>query len=204
MPAAFAVSSAISRHAWRKHHEFRIPSQPTAARRRPVVHGDRRSRHGAGGGRCGTAGDEPALAELQERFSAWQDELAIVLNCHRIMELAPAGPRFPALGEVLGEFRLLAELGRGGMGRVYLAEQTFLAGRLMILKLTACANQEHLKLARLQHTNIVPLYSVRDFPERHLRKLCMPCLGGATLLQLLQTLRPIPTQSRTGRDVLEA
>jgi serine/threonine protein kinase/Flp pilus assembly protein TadD len=149
-------------------------------------------------------GDEPALAELQQRFPQWQDELAIVLNCHRIMDIAPLGPQFPALGEVLGEFRLLAELGRGGMGRVYLAEQTFLAGRLMILKLTASANQEHLKLARLQHTNIVPLYSVRDFPEYHLRQLCMPCLGGATLAQLLETVRPIPPEQRTGRDLLEA
>lgn len=149
-------------------------------------------------------GDEPALAELQERFPQWHDELVIVLNCHRIMELAPAGPSFPALGDVLGEFRLLAELGRGGMGRVYLAEQTFLAGRLMIVKLTASANQEHLKLARLQHTNIVPLYSVRDFPDRHLRTLCMPCLGGATLQQLLDTLRPIPPAARSGRDLLEA
>jgi serine/threonine protein kinase/tetratricopeptide (TPR) repeat protein len=149
-------------------------------------------------------GDEPTLAELQERFPQWHDELAIVLNCHRIMELNPAGPRFPELGEVLGEFRLLAELGRGGMGRVYLAEQTFLAGRLMILKLTACANQEHLKLARLQHTNIVPLYSVRDFAESHLRTLCMPCLGGATLQQLLKTLRSIPLERRIGRDLVDA
>ncbi len=149
-------------------------------------------------------GDEPALAELHARFPQWHAELVIMLDCHRIMELAPAGPRFPAVGEVLGEFRLLAELGRGGMGRVYLAEQTFLAGRLMIVKLTASANQEHLKLARLQHTNIVPLYSVRDFPELQLRTLCMPCLGGATLQQLLKTLRPIPRERRTGRDLLEA
>jgi tetratricopeptide (TPR) repeat protein len=149
-------------------------------------------------------GQDVALAELRERFPQWQDELAVILDCHRLLDLAPAGARFPDIGDTLGQFRILTELGRGAMGRVYLAEQTFLAGRLMILKATARTGQEHLQLARLQHTHIVPLYSVRDFPERNLRKLCMPCLGGATLLQLLATLRDIPPERRTGRDLVAA
>jgi eukaryotic-like serine/threonine-protein kinase len=149
-------------------------------------------------------GQEVDLAELSERFPQWRDQLAVVLDCHRLLGLAPRGPRFPEIGQMLGQFRLLAELGRGGMGRVYLAEQAFLAGRLMVLKLTACGNQEYLNLARLQHTHIVPLYSVRDFPDRNLRKLCMSCLGGATLQQLLRQLRTIPLERRTGLDLLEA
>ncbi len=149
-------------------------------------------------------GQDVPLTELCARFPRWQEELAVVRDCHRLLDLLPPAPRFPNPGEVLGEFRLLAELGRGGMGRVYLAEQAFLAGRRTILKLTPAANQEHLKLARLQHTHIVPLYSVRDCPERHLRKLCMPCLGGATLQQLLRRLQPIPPERRTGGDLLDA
>jgi serine/threonine protein kinase/tetratricopeptide (TPR) repeat protein len=149
-------------------------------------------------------GQEVSLAELGGRFPLWQEELAVVLNCHQILDLAPAGPRFPEVGDILGEFRLLTELGRGAMGRVYLGEQTFLAGRLMIVKVTPCGNQEHLNLARLQHTHIVPLYSVRDFPERHLRQLCMPCLGGATIQQILQQLRDVPQERRTGRALLAA
>jgi hypothetical protein len=46
-------------------------------------------------------GLEVSLAELAERFPQWRDELAVVLNCHRILDLAPAVPRFPAVGEVL-------------------------------------------------------------------------------------------------------
>jgi serine/threonine protein kinase/tetratricopeptide (TPR) repeat protein len=149
-------------------------------------------------------GQEVPLAELRERFPQWQDELAVILDCHRLLELTPTGARFPEIGDTLGQFRILTELGRGGIGRVYLAEQTFLAGRLMILKVTPCHGQEHLQLARLQHTHIVPLYSVRDFPERNLRKMCMPCLGGATLLQVLATLHDIPNEQRTGSDLIEA
>jgi serine/threonine protein kinase/Flp pilus assembly protein TadD len=149
-------------------------------------------------------GEEVALAELRRRFPEWGDQLAVLLDCQRVLGLAPRVPRFPGVGETLGEFRLLGELGRGGRGRVYLAEQTFLAGRLAVLKLIPLADQEHLKLARLQHTHIVPLYSVRDFPERNLRSLCMPCLGGVTMEQLLRGLRGVPPEKRTGRSVLEA
>jgi serine/threonine protein kinase/Flp pilus assembly protein TadD len=149
-------------------------------------------------------GEEVPLTELQARFPQWRDELVIVEHCHRIFELAAPGPRFPDVGDVLGEFRLVAELGRGGMGRVYLAEQAFLAGRRMILKVTPLGTDEHLHLARLQHTHIVPLYAVRDFPDRHVRNLCMPCLGGATLQQILRTLAPTPPERRTGRDLLAA
>jgi serine/threonine protein kinase/Flp pilus assembly protein TadD len=149
-------------------------------------------------------GQDVSLTELCQRFPQWQDELGVLLNCHLLLGLAPRSPRFPDVGETLGEFRLLAELGRGGRGRVYLAEQTHLAGRLMIVKVTPDGDQEHLKLARLQHTHIVPLYSVRDHSERGLLKLCMPCLGGATLMQLLRQLQPIPPERRTGRDLLAA
>jgi serine/threonine protein kinase len=149
-------------------------------------------------------GQHISLSELSERFPQWCDQLAVLLDCINLLGLTPDGPRFPAIGETLGAFRLLAELGRGARGRVYLAEQTFLAGRFMILKLVPLVDQEHLNLARLQHTHIVPLYSIRDFPERHLRKLCMPCLGGASLQQVLRTLRSIAPEKRMGNDLLQA
>src|SRR5262249_2760392 len=51
---------------------------------------------------------------------------------------------------------------------------------------------------------IVPLYAVQDFPERNLRLLCMPYLGGATLHRLLEALRTVPLGQRTGRHLLAA
>jgi serine/threonine protein kinase/tetratricopeptide (TPR) repeat protein len=149
-------------------------------------------------------GQEVSLVELQARFPQWSDQLAVLLDCVRLLGLAPRVTRFPAVGETVGEFRLLAVLGRGASGRVYLAEQSFLAGRLTVLKLIPLDNLEHLKLARLQHTHIVPLYGVRDLPERNLRLLCMPCLGGCTLQQILGALSAITPGKRTGRDVLDA
>src|SRR5262249_12782777 len=95
------------------------------------------------------------------------------------------------------------ELGRGRQGRVFLATQPALADRPVILKLTPRDDREHSSLARLQHTHIVPLYWVQDFPDRHLRLLGMPYLGGATLAQIREGLRDRPVSQRSGRDLLE-
>ncbi len=62
---------------------------------------------------------------------------------------------------------------------------------------------EHRLLARLQHTHIVPILSSQDLPERGLRILCLPYLGGTTLEHLLDELASRPPAERSGRDLLE-
>jgi serine/threonine protein kinase len=138
-----------------------------------------------------------------DRFPQWRTELEALLSCHRLLQ-PTAAPRFPEVGQTIGEFRLLAELGRGARGRVLLASQPALADRPVVLKLTPRLGAEHLSLARLQHTNIVPLYSARDDSDHQLRLLCMPYLGNATLDRLLDLLSSIPFARRTGHDVVDA
>ncbi|HEX5269428.1 MAG TPA: tetratricopeptide repeat protein, partial [Gemmataceae bacterium] len=150
------------------------------------------------------AGLDPGAAELARRFPRWARQVQALLDCHLLMAPQPAPPRFPAPGESLGDFRLLAELGRGAHGRVFLARQPALADRPVVLKLGPGAGREHLSLSRLQHTHVVPLYSVHDFPERGLRGLCQPYFGGASLADLLGRLDAIPAGRRTGLDLLRA
>jgi serine/threonine protein kinase/Flp pilus assembly protein TadD len=142
-------------------------------------------------------------SEVFRRFPQWQAELARLLDCHRLLQPSVV-PRFPLPGETVGEFRLVAELGRGSAGRVFLATQSALADRPVVLKVVRRAGQEHKVLARLQHTNIVPLYAVEDDPDRNLRLLCMPYFGGMTLTQLLQQLQGQPPGQRSGQDVRAA
>ena len=97
-------------------------------------------------------------------------------------------PEFPAIGEALGGYVLLLELGRGAVGRVFLASEQGVAGRPVVLKVTPCSDAEYLSLGRLQHTHIIPLHAVRDFPERNLRALCQPYFGGASLARVLAAL----------------
>lgn len=149
-------------------------------------------------------GQEIRAEELLRRFPHWRREVRALLECHHLLAPQLAGPHFPAVGETLGEFRLLAELGCGTTSRVFLATQPSLANRPVVLKLGPCGGCEHLSLARLQHTHIVPLHSAHDFPARRLRALCLPYFGGTTLDRLLETLRDRRLGQRSGRDLVDA
>jgi serine/threonine protein kinase/Flp pilus assembly protein TadD len=149
-------------------------------------------------------GEEVAPLELARRFPGWADELAVLLECHRLMRSRLDQVAFPGVGESLGDFRLVAELGRGSQGRVFLATQVGLADRPVVLKVTARRAREHLCLARLQHTHIIPLHALYDFPARNLQALCMPFLGGATLDRVLDRLRGQPLSQRTGQSLVDA
>jgi serine/threonine protein kinase/tetratricopeptide (TPR) repeat protein len=149
-------------------------------------------------------GPEVPLEQVLPRFPQWRPQLEVLFDLQRLLGPRRAAPRFPAAGESLGDFLLLTELGDGSHGRVFLARQRSLGDRPVVLKLTPCDACEHLALARLQHTHIVPLYSAQDHPDRGLRALCMPHFGGATLAQILAALQAQPPERRTGQDVLDA
>jgi serine/threonine protein kinase/Flp pilus assembly protein TadD len=147
-------------------------------------------------------GEAGAAAEVLRRFPQWREQLELLLRFHQLLEPGSGPPAFPDPGEFLGEFTLLAELGRGAVGRVFLANQPSLANRLVVLKLTPRDGQEHISLARLQHTNIVPVHSVQEDPARNLRVLCMPYFGGLTLARLLEGCADVPPPDRTGKLLL--
>ena len=73
-------------------------------------------------------------------------------------------------GQVIGEFRILHRLGRGGMGQVYLAEQTSLKRKvaLKLLNPELASNARSLQrfhaeaenVARATHANIVQIYAI--------------------------------------------
>ncbi len=97
------------------------------------------------------------------------------------------------------EFTILEPLGQGKFGRVYLASQAHLSDRLVVIKVTTDFWCEAERLARLQHTNIVPIYSVHQ--EQGLQAVCMPFCGRKTLRDLLQFQRD-PAR-RSGAEVLD-
>jgi serine/threonine protein kinase len=101
-----------------------------------------------------------------------------------------------ALGE-LGDFRLRREIGRGGMGVVYEAEQISLRRRvaLKVLPFAAALDPRQLQrfqkeaqaAAHLHHTNIVPVHAIgldRGFPF-----YAMQLIDGQSLAEVIRTLR---------------
>lgn len=149
-------------------------------------------------------GEPVHLQDLIGRFPAWQQTIRLMVDLQQGREPTAPVPDFPKVGETFGEFELVAELGSGAEGRVYLATQPSLADRHVVLKLGPRTGREHLSLARLQHTHIVPLYAIHDDPERGLRALCMPYFGSATLARLLEVMGERPRAERDGGGLLEA
>jgi serine/threonine protein kinase/tetratricopeptide (TPR) repeat protein len=145
------------------------------------------------------AGQQLGTAEVLARYPRWASELQALFECDRLIRSPRGIAHFPELGEMLGPFLLLEELGRGNSGRTFLASDPTLADRTVVLKVIPDDQDEHLALARLQHTHIVPLFSEHMFPERGLRVLCMPFLGGTSLACILHDLAGVPPEQRSGK-----
>jgi serine/threonine protein kinase len=97
----------------------------------------------------------------------------------------------------LGDFRLLREIGRGGMGVVYEAQQASLRRRVALKVLPFAATldprqmqrfkNEALAAAHLRHKNIVPVYAVGE--ERGVHYYAMQLIEGQSLAALISELK---------------
>lgn len=103
----------------------------------------------------------------------------------------------PPIGSKFGEFRILREIGRGGMGVVYEAEQQSL-GRLVALKMLAVGavfdqkaitrfRNEARAAATLDHPNIVPVIAVGS--ERGRYYFAMSLIQGLSLSEIISQLK---------------
>jgi serine/threonine protein kinase/Tfp pilus assembly protein PilF len=126
----------------------------------------------------------------------------------RFVDDEPSGDELAALpetGEEFLGFRLIAELGRGAFGKVFLARQKALANRLVAVKVSIELFDETQTLAQLQHTNIVPIYSTHRAGQ--LQAFCMPFFGAATLADVVRGLLTegaFPTSGRHLFNTIES
>jgi serine/threonine protein kinase/tetratricopeptide (TPR) repeat protein len=116
--------------------------------------------------------------------------------------LAQALTAMPEVGTSFAGFRLVAELGSGAFGRVYLARQGDLANRLVALKISVDLLGESQTLAQLQHTNIVPIYSVHQAGP--FQAVCMPYFGPTTLADVLKDLQGDQTLPESGSRLVQS
>ncbi|MCZ8013472.1 MAG: protein kinase [Gemmatimonas sp.] len=128
------------------------------------------------------------------------------------MSSAPIDPSFIALqSAVAGRFSLESELGRGGMGIVYLARDVILE-RPVAIKLLAPAlaaredmRRRFLREARLAaqcfHPNIVPIHEVAEAGD--LAWFVMAYVAGESLADRLRRVGPLPAEDvrRLGREI---
>src|SRR5205823_1766910 len=82
---------------------------------------------------CREAGLKVDTAEVVRRYPRWGDELQALFDCDRLVRFSGAVAAFPEVGESLGPFQLLAELGRGASGKTFLALDPGLADRPVVV-----------------------------------------------------------------------
>ncbi len=133
-------------------------------------------------------GERPSVEEYAARYPQWADDIRALFPAVLLMEqLKPrrddrATVPAPVSGissipERLGDYRLVREIGRGGMGVVYEAQHETLGRRVAIKvlpahlfaddKLRARFRRESQAAARLHHTNIVPVFDVGEQDGLH-------------------------------------
>src|SRR5262245_47226346 len=121
-------------------------------------------------------GERPDVEEYAARYPQATGLLRNVLAALQLVDRSQGGNAAAAPGDeavatgTLGDFRLLRELGRGGMGVVYEAEQLSLGRRVALKVLPFAGALDPRQLQRfaleakaaafLHHTNIVPVFFV--------------------------------------------
>jgi serine/threonine protein kinase/lipoprotein NlpI len=170
------------------------------------------------------AGENPSLHEYRQRFgistTGWPAGGLQIAECRMqndeevqeasedlepnaevpesIGNLQSAFSKLPA--EFLG-FHLVEELGRGAFARVFLAQQIDLRSRFVVLKIAANIAGETERLVQLQHTNIVPVYSVHR--DGAWQALCMPWFGATTLADVLRDVQERPSLPDSGQRLVD-
>ena len=145
----------------------------------------------------------PALVMIERDVSIDEEP-----GLYPIEEPDLASPK-PADSRLLGDYRIVREIGRGGMGCVYEAEQISLGRRVALKVLPRHVLHDHKALerfhreakaaARLHHTNIVPVFEVGQ--EGELAFYTMQFIAGQALDQVIDELARL--RSRVDRNPLE-
>lgn len=150
-------------------------------------------------------GGKPVISEFKTRYSDVANQLEEMLPGLEFLGIASADLKPTETSEsddvrpigTIGDYRIMREIGRGGMGVVYEAEQLSI-GRAVALKvLPFAAVLDHQAITRfknearaagsLTHPNIVQVYGVGH--ERGVYHYAMALIHGLTLAEVLQVLK---------------
>lgn len=148
-------------------------------------------------------------AEFCGRFPGCAGELREMIAVHQLLvdehpslldaiqgAVVTSEPQWPSVGSEWEGLRLIEELGRGAVARVFLAEEMSAGNRRVSVKVTPQESREPALQGPLSHANIMPLFSVRKSSDARFQILIMPYWGRATLCDVIRDARaagPEPT-----------
>ena len=166
-------------------------------------------------------GESPSPEDYARQYPDYADEIQDLFPTLEMMEHIRKDVVEPEMiestpstevGQLLGDFQILREIGRGGMGVVYEAQQSSL-GRRVALKVLSPSLQSKSKYlerfkreakaaANLQHSNIVPVYGVAE--ENGLYFYVMQFIFGRGLDEVFEALRHHDGCERTSDHSISA
>jgi serine/threonine protein kinase/tetratricopeptide (TPR) repeat protein len=148
-------------------------------------------------------GETPSIDDYSRRYPEIAEEIACVLPALAAVGVSRPGASpflFPLSEDVrpqLTDYRILRELGRGGMGIVYEAQQISLGRRVALKILPSAATLDEKALVRfknearaaasLDYPNIVPIHAVGA--ERGVYFYVMSLIEGRTLAEVIGSFR---------------
>jgi tetratricopeptide (TPR) repeat protein len=162
-------------------------------------------------------GECPSPVEYAERHPQWAERInalfpaLLLMEYHKLGVSESSGSPEEVVGagplKQLGDYRIIREVGRGGMAIVYEAEQESL-GRHVALKVllahsrlnpeqTTRFQREARAAARLHHTNIVPVYGVGE--HEGVLYYVMQFIPGQALDEVLHEVRRLRRQRATAQ-----
>jgi serine/threonine protein kinase/WD40 repeat protein/Tfp pilus assembly protein PilF len=161
-------------------------------------------------------GERPSLTEYTDKYPQLAGQIRELFPAMAMIERfgsvagPPTGPYTKTVTEdgtvpkKLGEYRILREVSRGGMGIVYEAVQESLGRHvaLKVLPFQSLADANHLErfrrearaAANLHHTNIVPVFGVGEHQGIHY--YAMQFIQGQSLANVLGELKQMKRRNR--------
>ena len=137
------------------------------------------------------SGDTILKSTFCDQFPAYRQSIAKMIEVQEYLDRCPSfaseasEPLWPAPGQSFMGFDIVLPLGRGSLGRVFLAREPALGKRLVVIKVSRFGAGEAQTLGRLSHENIVPIHSVQHDAASGWTVICMPLVGTATGVDLL-------------------
>ena len=137
------------------------------------------------------AGDTIAKSTFCDRFPAYRQSIAKMLQVQEFLDECPQfaredrRARWPVPGDEFLGYEIVEPLGRGGLARVFLAHEPAVGGRSVVIKISRLPSHEAHTLGKLSHPSIVPIHSVQHDAQAGWTVICMPLVGVATAVDLL-------------------
>ena len=169
-------------------------------------------------------GEKPSIEDYAARYPHLAEDIRVLFPTLLVME--QAGEPTESLGDAkrpkpigieraaaerLGDYRILRELGRGGMGVVYEAEHESLGRRvaLKVLPRSFSSPQYHARFqrearaaAKLHHSNIVPVFDFGEQDGQHF--YVMQYIHGVGLDLVIDSVRALQSRPAQREDKLSA